>query len=171
MDERRLYLVCGLPGAGKTTRSRLIRESVAAVHLCADDWVSGLGMSLLDFDFRVRLQDCMLSQAAAILRAGASVIIEFGSWHREERERIRRAGAAAGATVELHFLDAPLEELVHRVRARGGPEAANLAAVLVNDFAKFESPSPAEAALFDRYVGPDDEWTPASGGPMATPSS
>jgi predicted kinase len=171
MDERRLYLVCGLPGAGKTTRSRLIRESVGAVHLCADEWVIGLGISLVDYDFRVKLQDCMLLQASAILRAGVSTIIEFGSWHRQERERIRQAGAAAGAAVELHFLDAPLENLVHRVRARGGPEAENLVAVLVNDSAKFEYPSAEEAAVFDRYVGPNDDWKPASDHAVAPPSS
>jgi hypothetical protein len=34
--------------------------------------------------------------------------------------------------------------------------------VLLRDAGKFEKPSPDEVALFDRYVGPDDEWCPAS---------
>jgi predicted kinase len=171
MHERCLYLVCGLPGAGKTTRSRLICESVRAVHLCADDWVIGLGKSLVDFDFRVTLQACLLSHAATILRAGVSVIIEFGSWHREERERIRQVGASAGAFVELHFLDAPLESLIQRVRARGGSEAESLVRVLANHSARFEHPSAQEASLFDRYVGPHDLWQATPGSAVTLSSS
>lgn len=162
MPECRLYLVCGLPGAGKTTRSRQIVEAVGAVPLCADEWVVGLGMSLVDFEFRFRLQECLLSHAGALLRSGVSVVLEFGSWHRDERERIRRVAVAAGARVELHFLDAPSELLVRRVRDRGGPEAEQLVAILVDHASRFEVPSAEEAASFDRYVGPHDVWTPPS---------
>ena len=160
MTEHRLYLVCGLPGAGKTTRSHQIVEAVRAVHLCPDDWVVGLGASLVDFEFRVRLQDCMLAHAARILRCGVSVVIEFGSWSRAEREAIRRVAVSEGAKVELQFLNAPLDELVRRVRVRGGPASRELVDVLLRDAAKFERPSEEEAATFDRYVGPNDEWEP-----------
>ncbi|MFZ5897084.1 MAG: hypothetical protein ACOY0T_38860 [Myxococcota bacterium] len=65
----------------------------------------------------------------------------------------------AGAVVELHFLDdAPVETLARRIRARSGTEAESLVATLVNEGARFERPSAEEAALFDRYVGPDEDW-------------
>jgi predicted kinase len=160
MNERRLYLVCGLPGAGKTTRARQIVAATGAVHLCVDDWIIGLGISLIDFEFRVRLQDCMLTHAVELLRANVSVVIEFGSWHRHEREQILQAAAVANARVELHFLDAAPEELVRRVRARGGKEAERLVMVLIRDQAKFERPTADEAAMFDRHLGPDDVWNP-----------
>ena len=119
----------------------------------------GLGRSLVDYEFRARLQDCLLAHAAELLRRNLSVVIEFGSWHRHERDVIRQVAARENANSELHFLKAPLEELVRRVRARGGPEAEALASnVLLKDFTQFEEPSSEEIALFDRYVGPDDEW-------------
>ena len=34
--------------------------------------------------------------------------------------------------------------------------------MLLNDAAKFERPSEREVSLFDRYVGPNHEWTPVS---------
>jgi predicted kinase len=156
----RLYLVCGLPGAGKTTRSRQIVESTGALHLCADEWVVSLGRSLIDYEFRIRLQDCMLSHAATLLRRGVDVVVEFGSWSEAEREGIRRTAASEGAAAELHFLDAPLDELVRRIRARGGQEAEGLVTVLVRDSSKFEKPSAEEGSRFDRYAAPDDQWTP-----------
>lgn len=154
----RLCLVCGLPGAGKTTRSRKIVECTGALHLCVDEWVVRLEMSLVDYKFRIRLQDCMLSHAAELLRRGVDVVVEFGSWSEAEREGIRRTAASAGAAVELHFLDAPLEELVRRVRARGGLEAEDLVTVLVRDSSRFERPSAEEVSRFDGYAGLDDLW-------------
>ena len=157
-----LYLVCGLPGAGKTTRSQLIVGSVPrAVHLCADDWVQGLGISLVDFEFRVKLQHCLLDHAGTLLRQQLHVVVEFGSWSSEERESIRRVAVREQATAELHFLKAPLDELVRRVRARGGAHAEALATdVLLRDSGKFEEPSAREIASFDRYFGPNDAWKP-----------
>ncbi|GAA1737419.1 ATP-binding protein [Luedemannella helvata] len=161
MNEAKLYLVCGLPGAGKTTRARQIVEGAKAVHLSPDEWIVGLGISLVDYEFRFKLQDCMLEHAGKILRCGASTVIEFGSWSREERESIRQVAVREGAVTELHFLDAPLDELVRRVRARGGPDAEALASdVLLGSSDQFERPTREEIALFDRYVGPDDHWPP-----------
>lgn len=159
MNDARLFLVCGLPGAGKTTRARQIVEAARAVHLSPDDWVIGLGISLVDYEFRFKLQDCMLVHAGNILRCGASVVIEFGSWSREEREIIRQVAVRENVTTELHFVDAPLDELVRRVRARGGPDAEALASqVLLRTSDRFERPSQEEIALFDRYFGPGDPW-------------
>jgi predicted kinase len=157
----RLFLVCGLPGAGKTTRSRRIVDAERALHLCPDEWVVGLGMSLVDYAFRIKLQDCMLAHAASILRCGLSVVVEFGSWSRDERERIRQVAVREGAAAELHFVDAPIDELVRRVRARGGPDAEALASkVLLQESSRFEHPAAEEIARFDRYVGPDEDWAP-----------
>jgi predicted kinase len=114
---------------------------------------------LVDFGFRIKLQDVPLAHAGQLLRSGVSVVIEFGSWHREERERIRQVAVVAGARTELHFLDAPLDELVRRVRQRGGPAAETLASVvLMQEAGKFEKPADGEAALFDRYAGPETLW-------------
>src|SRR4051812_9060642 len=88
VTEASLYLVCGLPGAGKTTRALQVVEDATAVHLSPDEWIVGLGLSLVDYEFRFKLQDCMLTHAGKILRCGTSVVVEFGSWSRTERENI-----------------------------------------------------------------------------------
>lgn len=148
-----LYLLTGLPGAGKSTRARELLQATNAVHLNPDDWVVGLGVSLVDYEFRFKLQDVMLVHAAALLRAGTSVIVEFGSWSRAERDAILAVARSVGVSAELHFLDAPLDELVQRVLTRGGPGAEALANhVLIANSANFERPSDDEIAQYDRYA-------------------
>jgi len=150
----RLYIICGLPGAGKTTRAKEISRATGAIRLCPDEWLEAMGVSLLDYETRFRLEPHLLKHAEELLRAGVSVSVEFGSWARSEREVIRQVAVRSGAAVELHFLDAPMEELVKRVRQRGGPHAAGLIDdVLMKFSAKFETPTPEEAALYERYVG------------------
>jgi predicted kinase len=152
----RLYLLCGLPGAGKTTRALELAASTGAVRLCPDEWIVALGISLVDYDFRFRLEPQMLRHGEELLRAGVGIIVEFGSWGRAEREAIRQIAVRTGAAAELHFMDAPLDELVRRVRERGGPDARVLVdKVLLEYSGRFERPTAEEAALFDRYVPPD----------------
>jgi predicted kinase len=103
----------------------------------------------------------LLAHAGQLLQRGLSVVIEFGSWSRAERVAIRDVARQQGAATELHFLDAPLAELVRRVRQRGGPEAETLASkVLLQSSQRFEQPTPEEIAGFDRYVGPEENWLP-----------
>ena len=78
MNEATLYLVCGLPGAGKTTRARQIVERVNAVHLNPDDWIVELGVSLVDYDVPIQ---------AARPHAGARGP-DPALW-REHRHRVR----------------------------------------------------------------------------------
>lgn len=113
----------------------------------------------MDFEFRIKLQECLLAHAGELLGRELSVVLEFGSWHRQEREMIRQVAEKANATTELHFVNAPVDELVRRVRGRAGPETEALVTnVLLRDADKFEVPSPEEIARFDHYVGPDDAW-------------
>ena len=48
----RLSLVCGLPGAGKTTLARALERRLRAVRLCADEWMAALALNLYDEESR-----------------------------------------------------------------------------------------------------------------------
>ena len=127
------------------------------MRLCPDEWLVAMGISLVDYPLRFRLQDHMIRHGETLLRAGVSVVVEFGSWSRCEREAIRQIAVHTDAATELHFADAPLPELARRVRERGGPDAKRLLEdVLLKFPEKFERPTADETALYDVYFGSDD---------------
>ena len=41
-----LFIICGLPGAGKTTLAKKIEGSLSAVRMSADDWMTALSINL-----------------------------------------------------------------------------------------------------------------------------
>ena len=117
-----LYLLCGLPGSGKTTRAKELEAAGCGVRLNADDWVYALypedPESAARDGRKSRVEQVQWSVADRLLRAGVSVILDWGVWAREERDDLRRRAHRAGATTQLIFLDAPLDELHRRVAAR-----------------------------------------------------
>jgi predicted kinase len=153
MNEARLILTCGLPGAGKTTLARQLAESRGAVRLTKDEWLFALGTNPWDEPTQVKLENELWILAQEILRLGLSVVLDFGLWGRSERDEFRLAARELGVGVELHYLDAPQDELWRRIDVRNSePPWDNCPisrAHLEEWTATFEAPDAAELALFD----------------------
>jgi predicted kinase len=114
----RLVLICGLPASGKSTLARQLAPKIPSIRLDKDGWVTQLGADLWDEEFRVRLEHQLWVLAQDLLALGQSVILEWGHWARVERDEKRLGARALGVGVELHYLDAPLEELIERAEHR-----------------------------------------------------
>ena len=151
-DAPRLIIICGLPGSGKTTLGKKIERQLRGVRFSPDEWMSVLEINLWDIQVRERIEKLQWKLAQDLLALGHNVIIEWGTWGRSERDALRCGARALGAAVELHFLDAPVEVLVERIRSRNQESPA----ITPEDIAKwaesFERPSPEEMALFDAPV-------------------
>src|SRR3954468_6583319 len=114
----RLVLICGLPASGKSTLARELAPQIRAIRLDKDGWATQLGADVWDEQFRVRLERQLWVLTQELLARGQSVILEWGHWARVERDEKRLAARALGVGVELHFLAAPLDELVERAERR-----------------------------------------------------
>ena len=118
MTKARLILICGLPGSGKTTLAEQLAAEVPAVRLCPDEWKHDLGIDYYDEESRVRLEKRLWRLGQELLGLGQSVILENGFWAREERDALRDAARAVGASVELHHVTAHVDELWRRIVER-----------------------------------------------------
>ena len=147
-----LYLICGLPGAGKTTLAKQLEQSQTALRLCPDEWIAAILADVNDIAERDRLRDPVeaiqwqTAQRALVL--GTNVILENGFWSRAERDSYRAQAEALGARVELHYLAVARDELWRRLALRN----ANLPSgtFTVNEaeldlwLSWFEAPTPDE---------------------------
>ena len=92
--------------------------------------------------------------AQELLALGATVIIEWGTWARSERDTLRVRARELGAAVELHYLSAPLDVLFERIQRRGMEDPPIEREALGRWSEMFEAPTPEETALFDRNSPP-----------------
>ena len=114
-----LFLMCGLPGSGKTTLARQLEHEHSALRLTPDEWLGAIfGPNRVPDDQRDALEALQWGVAVRMLSLGVNVVLDWGLWTRSEREEYRARAEALGARVELRFLDVPLDELCARLRAR-----------------------------------------------------
>src|SRR5947199_8966028 len=113
-----MFLMVGLPGAGKTTRA----EELAAVHqalrLTPDHWMIPLFGDSMAGGKRFVLEGRLISVALQALRLGTSVVLDFGLWGRDERSALRWLARSAGAACQVVYLpvdeDVQLARIAHR---------------------------------------------------------
>lgn len=160
----KLIIVCGLPGAGKTTHAKMLEEKIDAIRFCPDEWMEMLLIDLYDEGRRSKIESLQWKLSQDLLAQGLTVIIEWGTWGRSERDALRLGARAFGAAVELHYLSAPREVLFERVQRRGMEDPPLTMEDLQRCFEMFQAPTPAEMALFDGYQAngcggsTEDKW-------------
>lgn len=110
--------MCGLPGAGKTTRAKEIERERNAIRFTPDEWITRMGIDPFDEPFREKLEQLHADLALQILSRGVDVILDFGFWSREERDEQRARAAAMGADTRVVFMEASREELLTRLERR-----------------------------------------------------
>ncbi len=103
----RLIIVCGLPGSGKTTHARHLTAASRAIRLCPDEWMDTLSLDIRDEERREKIECLQWELGQQLLILGLTVIIEWGTWRKWERDALRLQARELGAAVELHDLSAP----------------------------------------------------------------
>ncbi len=148
----RLIIICGLPGAGKSTHARSLETSLDAIRFNPDEWMDALGINLWDEAARGRVEALQWTFAQRLLHLGQTVLIEWGTWGRSERDALREEARALGASVELHYVNAPLEVLFDRVTVRELEDPPMTREQLEQYAKSFQEPSELEGTLYDQFL-------------------
>lgn len=124
------HLIHGYIGAGKTTFSKRLEHESSAVRLTHDEWMSALyGDDPPEqhfADYARRVSGLMEGLWIRCLHAGADVILDFGFWSRQERDRVRSLVADIGADGRLYRLTCPDDLAWDRIQARNAALEGNL---------------------------------------------
>ncbi len=149
-----LYLLCGLPAAGKTTRARELEAAANAVRLTADEWIARLypddSEAAARDERRDRVEGLQWQFVERLLQIGTDVVLDWGLWTRTERARYRQRAEALRAQVQIELVEAPLSVLQARLAARNRdlpPGTFRISAEEMEEFASlFERPTAEEMA-------------------------
>ncbi|MDA0270522.1 MAG: AAA family ATPase [Chloroflexi bacterium] len=143
-----LHLICGLPGAGKSTLARQLERDLPALRLTKDEWMASIVGNGLSEPHRNAVEAVQLDIALRALRLGLDVILENGFWYRAERAEYRTRAEAVGAATRLHFLDVPRDELWRRLAARNAalpPDTFHISAEQLEEWWGLFEPPTADA--------------------------
>lgn len=145
----RLIVICGLPGAGKTTLSVQLAEKLGARRYDPDEWMDILALDLYDERRRAIIETLQWREARDLIAHGGTAIIVWGTWGRGERELLRQEAQARGAVAHLIYLDVPLDILFARIAARNQEDPPITPAMLKQWAGMIEVPTTEELASFD----------------------
>jgi predicted kinase len=99
-----LFLMVGLPAAGKTTRAKELAAEQGALRLSPDEWMIPLFGAPEADGKRDVLEGRLIWLALEALKLGVSVVLDFGFWSRDERAALRYLATRAGASCRALYL-------------------------------------------------------------------
>ena len=127
-----IFLIVGLPGAGKTTRAKELEVSESALRLTPDDWQMAVfhrdgptrWRSQERADQRDQLEGKLVEVGMRAARLGIDVVLDFGLWSRDERAALRWMADSLGVRSQVVYLPIDLDEqrwrITHRYQSTSG---------------------------------------------------
>ena len=109
-------------------------------------------MDIWDELMREKIERLQWQLGQQLLNLGLTVIIEWGTWGRSERDALRLRARELGVDVELHYLSVPVEVLLDRVQRRRMEDPPIKREQLLQWANAFQAPTAEEQTLFDRSV-------------------
>jgi predicted kinase len=116
--------------------------------------MESLSIDVYNEEARGKVEALQWKLAQKLLALGLTVIIEWGTWGRSERDALRLGARSLGAAVELHYLSAPVDVLFERIQRRGLENPPIERDELNRWIEIFQAPMPDEIALFDKHILP-----------------
>jgi predicted kinase len=121
-----VYLIVGLPGAGKTARAEELEISESALRLTPDDWQMAIfhgddstrWRSKERADQRNRIEGKLVQIGMRSAHLRLDVVFDFGFWGKDERSALRWIAETLGVRAEVVYLPIDYDEQPRRITSR-----------------------------------------------------
>ncbi|MFI5734521.1 AAA family ATPase [Kribbella sp. NPDC051587] len=145
-----IYLIVGLPGAGKTTHAKHLELTAPALRLTPDEWQIALFDGDNPSDKRDLVEGKLIQLGLRAAHLGTNVVFDFGFWGTDERSALRAIATALGLTSHVVYLPITPEEQRHRILHRFTTTPHQTFPITDTELtqwrAQFQPPTPAELA-------------------------
>ena len=119
-----MFVLVGLPAAGKTSRARELASEWNALRLTPDEWMIPLFGQEQPEGKRNVLEGRLIWLALSALRIGVNVVLDFGVWGRGRAVGAARVGSLGRSNQRTGVHQVDEEEQWRRVQARTLTDAA-----------------------------------------------
>jgi len=113
-----VYLIVGLPGAGKTTHAKELEINASALRLTPDEWQIALFGEQNPPGKRDLVEGKLVQLGMRAAEVGINVVFDFGFWGKDERSALRWIAGTVGARSQVVYLPIDYEEQRRRVTNR-----------------------------------------------------
>ncbi len=140
-----IHLVCGATGAGKSTYSEELAQSVGGVRFSIDEWMQRLhnedkpDEQLFEWFYERVQRNCaqMRSVAERLVVLNVPAIFDCGLTNKMERDIFVNWAEDLGFSVQLHFRDVPTDIRWQRVQNRNTEQAETFQFEVTRDMFDF----------------------------------
>ena len=151
-----LFVLVGLPGAGKTKRARELEVTWQGLRRTPDEWMIPLFGDSEAAGRRDVLEGRFVWLAMRALRIGVNVVLDFGCWSKDERSALRHLARTVGANCELVYLAINEPEQQRRITSRWTDAPESTFEMGASDLERFRRlfEVPDEEELSGSKIGP-----------------
>lgn len=119
MNQRKVYILCGAPGSGKSTFSeKFIKENTNIVRVCPDDNRRAIGGDSGNQAVSYPAFCMAKEQVGKALDSGKNVIIDATFMYRKARKDFINIAKGRGAEVIAMVFECTKETLLERIKKR-----------------------------------------------------
>jgi predicted kinase len=113
-----VYLMVGLPGAGKTYRAKELEIGASALRMTPDEWQIALFGDQNPPDKRDLVEGKLIQLGMRAAELGVNVVLDFGFWSKDERSALRWIASTVGARGRVVYLPIDPDEQRRRITTR-----------------------------------------------------
>ena len=121
-----IYLLCGLPGSGKTTwAKKKEREGIRRFSL-DEEVFARFGRHAEEYPENERkTKEAIRTEVLSLIEKGESAIVDYGFWKKSARDEYKNVVEQNGGSWQLLYFKVLKDELLNRLKRRNESDPTN----------------------------------------------